>query len=85
MEYSEAKCAIVEDILGGRIVGRKACHAWYENQELAVYNAKCEKLKNQTYRVAYWSQSEMYDDATDYDISMFQMAADVLYGDLVFC
>lgn len=85
LEYSEAKCAIVEDILGGRKVGRKACHAWYENQELAVYNAKCEKLKNQTYRVAYWSQSEMYDDATDYDISMFQMAADVLYGDLVFC
>ena len=76
----------IKDILEGRVVGKRACHMWFEEQKLEVYNAKFEKLKkNKVYKVAYWLQSESYDDSTDYDMSMYQLAADLLYGDLVFC
>jgi len=76
----------LQDIINGNIVGRKACHVWSEDNELKVYNAKIEKLrKSKVYTVAYWTESESYDnDATDYEIPMFQLAADLLHGDLVF-
>ena len=87
LDYS--KTNDIEDILQGKVVGRRACHVWFEDEEerkLLVYNAKFEKLKkNNVYRVAYWLQTEQYDDATDYDMPMHQLAADVLHGDLDFC
>ena len=56
-------------------MGRKACHVWFE-QELAVYNAKIKKLKkNKVYCIAYWLDSEHYDDAEDYDIPQDQHAS----------
>ena len=46
----------LEDVLQGKVVGRKACHAWFEMTGLVVYNAKFEKFKKtKVYRVAYWS------------------------------
>lgn len=76
----------LQDLLDGKVVGRKACHAWLEEQKLVVYNAKFEKLrKSKVYRVAYWAQSENYEDATDYEMPMYQLAADLLHGDLIFC
>ena len=76
----------LEDILNGKIVGRKACHIWYEDEGLVVYNAKVEKLKARgNYSVAYWSRAEDYEDATDYNVSMYALAADLLHGDLEFC
>ena len=74
----------IKDILEGRVVGKRARRMWFEEQKLEVYNAKFEKLKkNKVYKVAYWLQSESYDDSTDYDMSMYQLAADLLYGDLL--
>ena len=35
----------IQDILNGRIVGKKACHAWSEDGKLVVYNARVEKLR----------------------------------------
>ena len=82
LDYS--KTDDLEQLFNGRAVGRKASHVWYENQTLVLYRAKFEKLKNQVYKVAYWLDSEDYEDATDYDVTMFQLAADLLHGDLVF-
>ena len=82
LDYS--KSDDLQELFNGRAVGRKACHVWYENQTLVLYRAKFEKLKNQVYKVAYWLDSEDYEDATDYNVTMFQLAADLLHGDLVF-
>ena len=87
MDYS--KIHEIEAILEVRVVGRKACHVWYEGGKLVVYNAKVEKIKTirktKKYRIAYWSQAEEYDDATDFDIPLFSLAADALHADFAFC
>ena len=82
-----SKTEDLEDILQGKVVGKKTCHAWFDEETgLVVYNAKLEKFKKtQVYRVACWSQAEDYTDATDYDMPMYQLAADLLHGDLAFC
>lgn len=77
----------VQDVLDGKAVGQKACHIWSEEGKLVIYNAKLEKLRmaKMVYKVAYWSQSEEYDNAIDYDMSAYSLAVDVLHGDLMFC
>lgn len=75
-------------ILNGRIVGRQILHTWYDDTSgtVAVYSGKVEKLiRNTKYRIAYWSNQETYDDATDYDIPKLQLAADLIFDDLVMC
>ena len=39
------------------------------------------KAKGSKCVVAYWSQTEMYSDATDYDMSVFELAADLISDD----
>eukprot|EP00745_Piridium_sociabile_P022925 TRINITY_DN35762_c1_g1_i1.p1 TRINITY_DN35762_c1_g1~~TRINITY_DN35762_c1_g1_i1.p1 ORF type:complete len:197 (-),score=40.14 TRINITY_DN35762_c1_g1_i1:71-625(-) len=77
------------DVLSGSAVGRNICHNWLDEggQPPTTYYGKIEKLKrksqNPTYVVAYWALSESYDDAVDYDIPKFQLAADVICGDVI--
>ena len=72
----------LNDILSGKIIGRKG---WYD-ESLVVFNAKIEKLrKNKVYKIAYWLKDEEYHNAEDYKIPVIQLAADLLYGDFVFC
>ena len=40
------------------------------------------KAKGTKYDIAYWSQHETYDDATDFDMSIFKLAADLISNDL---
>ena len=40
------------------------------------------KAKGSTCVVAVWSQTKMYSDATDYDMSVFELAADLISDDL---
>ena len=51
-------------------------------QPKTVYNCKVEKLLKKaggTYVVGYWSEEETYqDDAVDYDISKYALAADLV-------
>ena len=75
------------DILAGKVVGRRICHIWYnrEMRSKTMYNGKVEKLKKKaggTYVIGYWSQVEGYDDAVDYDVSIYEMAADFVCDDL---
>ena len=80
----------LECILTGNIVGRQLCQFWYDEEKPSntLYYGKGEKsLKKShgTYRVAYWLASgECYeDDAEDYDVSKFALAADLVCNDLV--
>ena len=75
------------DILAGKVVGRRICHIWYnrEMRSKTMYNGKVEKLKKKaggTYVIGYWSQDEEYDDAMDYDVSIYEMAADFVCDDV---
>ena len=78
----------VRDILDGKIIGRRICHVWYDDdsQTKTVYNGKVEKLLKKaggTYVVGYWSEEETYqDDAVDYDIPKYALAADLVCEDL---
>jgi len=38
-----------------------------------------------TLKVAYWALHETYDDATNYAMSMYELAAYLLYEDLILC
>ena len=37
-------------------------------------NCFIEKMKGSKYDVAYWKENETYDDATDFDMSIFELA-----------
>ena len=76
-------------ILGGKVVGRAICHVWYnrESKQKEMFSGKVEKLKKKaggTYVIGYWSQDETYDDAVDFEVSKYELAADLVCGDLVF-
>jgi len=73
-------------ILHGNALGKKILHVWYENSQLVKYNRKLKKLRRSNiYKVTYWALYETYDDATDYDMSIYEIAADLLHGDLIVC
>ena len=59
---------------------------WYDEDghDKVVYSGKFEKLKrNTTYVVAYWKQNETYDDAEDFELTKYELGADIVCGDLV--
>ena len=62
---------------------------WYDDDSQAktVYNCKVEKTTKErggTYVVGFWSEEETYqDDAVDYDVSKYVLAADLVCEDLI--
>ena len=77
----------IANILEGKVIGQSICHTWSEDGMKVVYNGKLEKLraKSGMYTVGYWSQTETYADAVDYNVSMYELAVDMIFGDLVLC
>nr|XP_023675021.1 uncharacterized protein LOC111847771 isoform X2 [Paramormyrops kingsleyae] len=75
----------IQDILDGRAVGRNIAHVWNEDGNIVSYNGRIEKLKKASckYRVSYWNHDGAYEDAEDYDMSIFALAVDLLLGDLI--
>jgi len=85
-DVSDASLSQLQEILHGGAVGKNILHVWYENGELITYNGKLEKLgRHNTYKVAYWGLTETYDDAADYNMSMYELATDLLHEGLVVC
>jgi hypothetical protein len=78
----------IKDILGYRAVGRFLQHRWYDevNKTNILYNGKFEKVKqrrNKTlYLTAYWGPNESYNISVDYEVDKFELAADLVFGDL---
>ena len=79
----------IRDILDGRVCGRRICHVWYddETQAKTMYHGKVEKLKKGrgTYVVSYWNEEEgkTYNEAVEYDISKYALAANLACEDLI--
>jgi hypothetical protein len=79
----------VSDILFGTIIGRCLCHMWFDedtNSQKMYYGKvlKTKKKKPDVLVIAYWSpKEEEEDDAVDYHMGKFQLAADVIAGELM--
>lgn len=84
-DLDSEKLEQVTNLITGKSVGDHICHIWYEESEQVMYHGKIESLKSKgkKYTVAYWSMGETYDNATDYDMSPFALAADLIAGDLM--
>jgi len=81
---SETSVTKLHDILQGRAVGMRVLHVRYEDCGYVAYHGKLEKLRlNKKYKVSYCTLAENGDDATDYEISMFELAADLLHENLI--
>jgi hypothetical protein len=81
--------ANLTDIMSGTAIGRNICHVWYDTDSLkkTLYSGRIEKLKTKksnTYVVSYWGEGETHEnDAEDYQMSKFELAADFVCEDLV--
>ena len=78
------------DVLTGKSIGRSICHVWYDaaTQQKQVYLGLMQKVKrkkSEKYVVAYWAEDESYETSVDYDMSKFELAADLVCGDLKLC
>ena len=75
------------NMLCDRVVGRNICHVrnYSTPDDHVIYNGRIEKLekKSSIYVVAYWKETESYEDAVDYYMPKYQLAADVISGDLI--
>ena len=72
--------------MSGKSIGYNICHAcaWFGDGQSVLYNEKIEKIKMKTkqYVVAYWPQNETYEDAEDFIMSIYELAADLILDDL---
>ena len=57
-----------------------------DTQENNVYRCRIEKLLREgfKYEVAHWVPTEDYDDAENYELSKYAIAADLFVDDLAF-
>ena len=75
LDLDDNKVQKLSDLLTGKSIGHNICHVWLDRQ---LFNGRMEKMKGSKYVVAYWKENETYDDATDFDMSIFELAADLL-------
>ena len=75
----------IKDVILDAAVGRSIRHRWYENEEEIFYMGKLEEIieRGKKYVVSYWKEDETYQDAIDFEIPKFLLAADIVFGDLI--
>ena len=82
-DLDEDKVQKLSDLLTGKSIGHNICHVWLDGEVCQLFNGRIEKMKGSKYVVAYWKESETYVDAIDFDMSIFELAADLLLDELV--
>ena len=82
-DLDEDKVKKLSDLLTGKSIGHNICHVWLDGEVCQLFNGRIEKMKGSKYVVAYWKESETYNDAIDFDMSIFELAADLLLDELV--
>jgi len=92
-EFDPQQIIELRDIVSGSAVGRDIGHYWHdESTNMRVfYHGKIEKIRKKRsgelkdiYVVCYWREDETYDaDGTDYDMNRYELAVDLVLGDLV--
>ena len=65
-ELYVSKLEQLQELLEGRPVGVNICHVWLEDGQRVLYNGRIVKMKakGSSCVASYWSQTEMYSDAT---------------------
>jgi hypothetical protein len=83
-DVSDIKQEQIRELLEGKAVGSNICHVWWEDGKKILYFGRIEKMKAKGRKcvVAYWSQDETYANAADFNISVFELAADLILEDL---
>ena len=83
-DLEDSKLANLTAIMPGKSIGYTICHAWFNDGQIVLYNGKIEKIKMKTKQcvVAYWPQNETYEDAVDFNMSIYELAADLILDDL---
>ena len=75
------------DLLTGAAIGRYICHVWCDEKADGIYNGKLDTFVKDTqqtiYKVAYWSDGESSADSQQCDMSVFELGADFILGELV--
>eukprot|EP00112_Aurelia_sp_Birch-Aquarium-sp1_P010536 Seg2246.3 transcript_id=Seg2246.3/GoldUCD/mRNA.D3Y31 product="hypothetical protein" protein_id=Seg2246.3/GoldUCD/D3Y31 len=87
-DLTDRKLTDLELLLGGKAVGRDIHHIWEDEKVQKKYRGRIEKVKkNFVCTVSYWDeeQQETYENAVDYHISLYQLAADLVIDDLFIC
>ncbi|XP_047126932.1 uncharacterized protein LOC124808016 [Hydra vulgaris] len=78
------------DLMYERIVGRELCHEWFDsdNSKSVIYDGIVEKVNkrkdNRIYTISYWKKDETDSEAVDHCMKKFQLAADIVSGELIF-
>eukprot|EP00112_Aurelia_sp_Birch-Aquarium-sp1_P020961 Seg5518.2 transcript_id=Seg5518.2/GoldUCD/mRNA.D3Y31 product="hypothetical protein" protein_id=Seg5518.2/GoldUCD/D3Y31 len=78
----------LKELLSGNSVGRDIFHVWQEEDgEKKSFMGRIERIKaRKMCRVGYWDvKEETHEDAVDYDISLYELGADLINEDLFFC
>ena len=84
-ELPEQKIADLKLLLSGKSVGRDLHHVWADVDGSKTYHGRIEKVKNNLmFRVGYWDpETETHDDAVDFNLSAYQLGADIINDDLI--
>lgn len=71
------------DPLTGKAVGESLCHVWYEDGKYVRYNGKIVEVHGSGEKRSKRSKSKTFDDAVDYETSLFALGADFIFDDMV--
>ena len=77
-EVGEEGLESLAEIISGDAVGKDICHTWSEpDGHWVVYNGRIDKFKSKQikYVISYWTQDQEYDDAEEYDVTVYELAA----------
>ena len=66
------------------LVDKTIIHTWFDRSD-TKYNGQVVKRKRKgTFVVGYWKSNESKVESEDYDVSLFQLVTDYIFGDLHF-
>nr|XP_047144092.1 uncharacterized protein LOC124817731 [Hydra vulgaris] len=80
----------LNDVMSERIVGRELCHEWFDadNSKSVMYDGRVEKVNrrkdDKIFTISYWKNEDTDSEVVDYCMKKFQLAADVISGELIF-
>lgn len=87
-EIEDEQMEELDDLLRGGVVGRRVSHVWAEEGgERVIYNGRITEFKTvrrkDKYLITYWLPEEDEEDGVEYDMTVFELGADLIAGDLL--
>ena len=69
-------------LLTGKSIGHNICHVWLDGGVFPLFNGRIEKMKEIS-MLLHIGRRMKHHDATDFDMSIFELAEDLLLDELV--